>query len=57
MTNKKSILGRFYTSTVELAKNLGFGDPVGLGGYHSERHIDVHLGDDPSIARFLPFDH
>lgn len=49
--NKTSILGKFYSSTVELAKNLGVGDPIGLGSFHGEGHVDIHLGDDPSIAR------
>jgi hypothetical protein len=54
LTNKQSVLGKFYSSTIEFATNslgLRLGDPVGMAGGHGERGVDVHLGDDPSIAR------
>lgn len=51
VVHKKTILGKFFTSTIELARNIGVGDPIGLGGYHTDSSVDIHLGDDTSIAR------
>ncbi|CAE7508518.1 fhl1, partial [Symbiodinium microadriaticum] len=36
-------------TTVALANSLGLDDPVGLPGCPGE--VDIHLGDDPSVAR------
>jgi hypothetical protein len=54
LTKKRSVLGKFHSSTIELAQNLGIGDPIGMSGGHGDKqqqHVDVHLGDETSIAR------
>jgi len=64
-TRRSCILGRFFKDTVKLSQRLGIDDPAGvghgLGGtrrYDTDhdktklRHVDIHIGDDPSVARY-----
>ena len=55
-TRSECILGRFFTETIKLAQSLGIVDPIGIGlnGLHDDEafdRVDIHLGDDSSIAR------
>ena len=66
-TRSSCVLGKYYKDTINLSKKFGINDPIGIGhglggslrfdhqvsSRCQERpgHVDIHLGDDTSIAR------
>jgi hypothetical protein len=49
ITKPVCMLGRLLPTTISLANCIGFEDPLGLPGTPGQ--VDIHLGDDTSVAR------